>query len=122
MRNALGSSQLPIAPTSESDRLLMQAERAVRHKIRWRKTLPLNLLTFLPGLLFIGTRSKVVLALFVFTYPLALVVRAILARILSAWIGTEEALLRIEYSKLSAEADLVSAERGDSHRREHTIP
>lgn len=114
LRSALASTQLPVAPASGTDLLLMQAERAVRRKILWRKTLPLNLLTFLPGLLFIGTRSEAVLALFVLTYPLALVVRAILARILSAWIGSEEALLRIEYARLAAEA--ASSERGNRHR------
>jgi hypothetical protein len=65
----------------------------------------------LPGLLFIGTRSKVVLALFVFTYPLALLARAVLARLLSVSIGSEETLLRIEYARLLAQAESCPEDR-----------
>ena len=105
MKSALSSKRQPGVGVSKCDLLLMQAEKAVRRKVLLRKTIPLNLLTLLPGLLFIGTRSKVVLALFVATYPLVLVVRAILGRILSSWIGSEEILVRIEYVRLNPQAE-----------------
>ena len=105
MKAALGSKKQQVAPFSESDRLLLQAEKAVRRKVWLRKTLPLNLLMFLPGLVFVGTRSKLVLALFVATYPLVFVIRALLAQALSAWIGSEETMLRAEYGKLSSQAE-----------------
>ena len=80
--------------------LLARAERRVRTQLWLRKTLPLNLLFFLPGLLFVGTRSRLVLVLFVATYPLVFVLRALLARLLSALIGPEEVLVREEYERL----------------------
>jgi hypothetical protein len=80
--------------------LLARAERRVRTRLWLRKTLPLNLLFFLPGLLFVGARSRLVLVLFVATYPLVFVLRALLARLLSALIGPEEVLVREEYERL----------------------
>lgn len=109
MKEAVGSGKR-LAPHLESDRLLFQAEKVVRRKVLLRKTLPLNLLMFLPGLLFIGTRSKVVLALFVATYPLVFVVRAVLAQALSAWIGSEEAMLRVEYEKLNSQSKAADSD------------
>jgi len=103
MKNALAPTPAPLSSAATDDLLLIEADRLVRRRFRWQKTIPLNLLTMLPGLLFIGTRSKAVLALFVLTYPLALVVRAVLARFLSARIGSEEVLLRREYERLLAE-------------------
>jgi len=41
-----------------------------------------------------------VLAVFVFAYPLVFVLRAMLARALSAWIGSEEVLIRREIERL----------------------
>jgi len=101
MKAALGSKKQQHGPISESNHLLLKAEKAVRHKIWLRKTLPLNVLMLLPGLLFIGTRSRLVLALFVATYPLVFVIRAVLAQALSSWIGSEEIMLRMEYEKIS---------------------
>jgi len=80
--------------------LLARAERRVRARLWLRKTLPLNLLFFLPGLLFVGTRSRLVLVLFVATYPLVFVLRALLARLFSALVGPEEILVREEYERL----------------------
>ena len=105
MKIALAPKRQQTVSVSKSDLLLRQAEKAVQQKVWLRKTLPLNLLMLLPGLLFVGTRSKVVLAVLVATYPLVLVVRAILARILSSRIGSEEVLLRIEYARLIAQAE-----------------
>ena len=82
------------------EKLLARAERHVRTRIWLRKTLPLNLLFLLPGLLFVGTRSRTVLILFIATYPLVFVLRALLARLLSALIGPEEILVREEYERL----------------------
>jgi hypothetical protein len=87
-------------PPTADDLLLARAERRVRRTLWLRKTLPLNLLFLVPGLFFIGTSSRVVLALFVVTYPLLFLVRALLARLLSAWIGPEEILIRREYERL----------------------
>ena len=80
--------------------LFVRAERHVRRRIWLRKSLPLNLLFLLPGLLFIGTRSRLVLALFVAAYPVLFVLRALLARFFSALIGPEEILVRREYERL----------------------
>lgn len=104
MQGAFASKKRQVAHLSESDRLLLQAEKMVRRKVWLRKTLPLNVLMFLPGLLFVGTRSRLVLALFVATYPLVFVIRALLAQALSAWIGSEETMLRAEYEKLSSQS------------------
>ena len=46
-------------------------------------SLPLHLLLLAPGLLFIWTRSRVVLAAFIATYPLLLLLRLFFARLLS---------------------------------------
>ena len=80
--------------------LLAEAEQRVRSRIRLRRTLPLNLLFLLPGLFFIGTRSRVVLALFIATYPALFLLRALVARFVSALIGPEEILVRQEYERL----------------------
>ena len=80
--------------------LLARAEQRVRTRLWFRKALPLNLLFFLPGLFFVGTRSRLVLVLFVATYPLVFVLRAFLARLLSVLIGPEEVLVREEYERL----------------------
>jgi len=84
----------------EDEALLVRAERHVRRRIRLRKSHPLNLLLLLPGLLFIGTRSRLVLTLLVATYPVLFVLRALLARFFSALIGPEEILVRREYERL----------------------
>jgi len=51
MKIALASNWQQSAPVSKGDLLLQQAEKAVRHKLWLRKTLPLNLLMFLPMLM-----------------------------------------------------------------------
>ncbi len=89
-------------PTTADDVLLARAERRVRRIIWLRKTLPLNLLFLIPGLFFIGTTSRLVLALFIASYPLLFLVRAILARLLSALLGPEEILVRREFERLRA--------------------
>jgi len=95
-----------------ADRLVLEAERRVRRTIRWRKTLPLNLILLLPSVAFAATRSKLVLAVFVFAYPLAFVLRALLARALSAWIGSEDILIRREVERLrSRRAPVVGSDR-----------
>lgn len=109
MKAALGSKKRQYGPISESDRLLLRAEKAIRHKIWLRKTLPLNVLMFLPGLLFIGTRSRLVLAVFVATYPLVFVIRAVLAQALSSCIGSEEIMLRMEYEKISSKQNTTKS-------------
>ncbi len=96
-----GSSSRPELIGNEA--ILAQAEQRIRRRIWLRKTLPLNLLFLIPGLLFIGTRSRLVLALFIATYPLVFVIRALLARLLSALIGPEEVLVRNEYARLRKE-------------------
>ncbi|MCK5247941.1 hypothetical protein KAR02_13635 [Candidatus Bipolaricaulota bacterium] len=95
----------------------MQAEKMVRRKVWLRRTLPLNVLMFLPGLLFVGTRSRLVLALFVATYPLVFVIRALLAQALSAWIGSEETMLRAEYEKLSSQSAAPLPDRPSSEEQ-----
>jgi len=96
---------VPGPPTTDDDLLLADAERRVRRIVRLRKTLPLNLLFLVPGLFFVGTTSRLVLALFVATYPLLFVVRALLARLLSASIGPEEILVRRELERLRAQRE-----------------
>ncbi len=100
LQQALHSGAQGERGRTADDRLLLLAEQRVRRRVWLRKTLPLNLVFLLPGILFIGTRSRTVLALFVATYPLMFVVRALLARGLSAWIGSEDVLVRNEYEKL----------------------
>jgi len=96
-----GRRNLPTGPgLRDGGSLLARAERRVRTRLWLRKTLPLNLLFFLPGSLFVGTRSRLVLVLFVATYPLVFVLRALLARLFSALIGPEEVLVREEYERL----------------------
>jgi hypothetical protein len=88
------------AELTGDEALLARAERRVRTRIWLRKTVPLNLLFLLPGLFFVGTRSRLVLVLFVATYPLLFVLRALLARLFSALVGSEEILVREEYERL----------------------
>ena len=90
----------PAPQLAGDEALLAQAERSVRKRIWLRRNLPLNLLFLLPGLFFIGTRSRVVLALFIATYPILFVLRALIARFLSPLIGPEEILVRREYERL----------------------
>jgi len=98
--------------TAIDDPLLLEAERRVRRTIRWRRTLPLNLILLLPSVAFAATRSKLVLAVFVFAYPLAFVLRALLARALSAWIGSEDILIRREVERLrSRRAPVAGSDR-----------
>lgn len=78
------------------------AEARVRRRLWLCRTLPLHLLFLAPGLLFVGTRSRLVLILFIAAYPLLFVVRAVLARLLAALIGPEEVLVRREYERLRA--------------------
>lgn len=87
------------------DPLLARAERNVRRKIWLRKTLPLNIILLLPGLLFLQTDSGVVLAGFVAGFPVLLLIRALLSRALSAWLGSEELLLRKEIHRLMRQAE-----------------
>ncbi len=94
------SASSPAIGLSGDEALLARAERRVRARIWLRKTLPLNLLFLLPGLYFVGTRSRLVLILFIATYPLVFVLRALLARFLSALVGPEEILVREEYERL----------------------
>ena len=68
--------------------VLARAEQQVRRRIWLRKTLPLNLLLLVHGLRFIGA------------HPLVLVLRALLGRLLSALVGSEEILVREEYERL----------------------
>ncbi len=100
LRAALHATKERTVAAGSDDRLLLEAERRVRRKVWLRKTLPLNLILLLPGLAFIGTRSKLVLAVFVFAYPFVFVIRTVLARALSAWIGTEDILIRREVERL----------------------
>ncbi|MFC2079607.1 hypothetical protein ACFLSZ_06475 [Candidatus Bipolaricaulota bacterium] len=46
-----------------------------------------------------------VLVLFVATYPVVFVVRAVLGQALSTWIGSEEILLRTELEELNSRLD-----------------
>ena len=95
----------PGPPPTGDDLLLAAAERRVRRIVRMRRTVPLNLLFLVPGLFLVGTRSRFVLALLVATYPLLFVIRALLARLLSAWIGPEEILVRRELERLRAQRE-----------------
>jgi len=102
-RTRIRGGQRTSAPAPQlagDEALLAQAERSVRKRIWLRRNLPLNLLFLLPGLFFIGTRSRVVLALFIATYPILFVLRALIARFLSPLIGPEEILVRREYERL----------------------
>ena len=85
---------------AEDEALLARAEQRVRRRIWLRRTLPMNLILLVPGLCFIGTRSRVVLAAFIATYPLVFVFRALLGRLLSALVGPEEILVREELERL----------------------
>jgi hypothetical protein len=104
LRQALHSDPVSSRALTSDDRLLDLAERRVRRRVWLRKTLPLNVILLVPGLLFSATRSKLVLAIFIATYPLVFVVRALLGRALSAWVGSEEILLRSELEKLRRDA------------------
>ncbi len=104
IRGELGTSHHHLSVPSSNEHLLLQAEKTVRRTLWLRKSLPLNLLMLLPGLFFAGTRSRIVLAILVAAYPLMLVVRAVLNRLLSAWIGSEETLIRAEYQRLVAQS------------------
>jgi len=100
LRGGRGGLVHSTQPLFAEDTLLKSAEQAVRRRIWWRRTVPLNALFLIPSLLFVGTRSPVVLIVLVASYPLVFVLRAILARALSAWIGPEEILVRNEYERL----------------------
>lgn len=90
------------SPATEDDLLLARAERTVRRSLWLRKSLPLHLLLLAPGLLFIWTRSRVVLAAFIATYPLLLLLRLFFARLLSRLAEPEEILVRRAYERLRA--------------------
>jgi len=117
MRDELANApRHPDAPARANEALLLRAARAVRCKVWVRKTLPLNLVFILPGLMFVGTRSKIVLAIFAATYPLMLVLRAILGQLLSSRIGSEETLLRMEYQKLLTQFESAAINSPDQDR------
>ena len=92
---ALSSARL------DQDRLLLLAHKRVDRKIWFRRTLPLHLLFAIPAILIGATRSSRVLFLLIATSPLILVVRAVLSRALSAWIGPRDLLIRRELDRLS---------------------
>ena len=99
-----GQAGSPSRPELAGDEaILARAEERIRRRLWLRRALPLNLLFLMPGLLFIGTRSRLVLSLFIASYPLIFVVRALLARLLLALIGPEEILVRNEYERLQKE-------------------
>jgi hypothetical protein len=85
---------------SITEALLVQAENRVHRRIWVRKNLPLELLFLIPGLLSIGTRSRVVLLLSIAIAPLLFVLQALLARWLPVLIGPEGILVRRQYERL----------------------
>ena len=86
----------------DQDRLLLLAHKRVDRRIWLLKILPLNLLFAVPGILIGATRSSHILFLLIATFPLVLGVRAVLARLLSAWIGPRETMVRRELDRLTA--------------------
>ena len=108
-------------PSANShDLRLTQAQRNVDRRIWLRTTLPLNLLLLVPGLFFIGTRSSSVLFLWIASFPLVLVFRAILARMLSAWIGSREVLVRRELEQLTLDASSRASQGPRDDRSPHS--
>ena len=89
-------------PATEDDLLLAHAERTIRRSLWLRKGLPLHLLLLAPGLLFVWTRSRLVLAAFIATYPLLLLLHLFLVRHLSRLVEPEEILVRRACEQLRA--------------------
>ena len=92
---------LPSSDRLDQDRLLLLAHKRVDRKIWICRTLPLHLLFAIPAVLIGATRSSRVLFLLIATSPLYLVTRAVLSRILSAWIGPRDVLIRQELDRLN---------------------